>query len=125
MAAQKSPSQSHKNSNRASVSSKLQTPPNSAGPLIKLDRSSQSPPYPMADIISKQQKRRYSTANCLPIPTTSSDRAYDLPLLNSRMPLARCPSCSTVATDTMPEPETIQRVHDLCGIMPSDFLVGF
>lgn len=106
-----------------SFGSKPNTPPQANAPLIKLDRSSQSPPHPfVVELMSRQQgKRRYST-NCLPIPTSSSDRVHELPLVNTRMPLARCPSCSTVSTDTALEPHTIKRIHDICGIMPSDFL---
>lgn len=100
--------------------SKIQTPP--GAPLIMLERTSHSPPNPLAGLVSQQQKRRSSAANCLPIPTNSADKVHELPLLNSRMPLARCPSCSTVSTDTMPEEKTVQRVHDMVGIMPSDFL---
>jgi hypothetical protein len=120
MIAQATPPTNHKiASQRASIGSKHSTPPQV---LIKLDRTSQSPPYSLAAELIKQQRRRYSTANCLPIPTNSTDRVHELPLLNSRMPLARCPSCSTVSTDTAPEPQTIQRVHEICGIMPSDFM---
>ncbi|KAI6189689.1 TWiK family of potassium channels protein 12 [Aphelenchoides bicaudatus] len=124
MIAQATPPSNHKNSNqRISLGSKNNTPPQSSAPTIKLDHTSQSPPNPLAaETAGRHQRRRYSAANCLPIPTNSSDKVYDLPLLNSRMPLARCPSCSTVSTDTAPEPQTIQRVHELCGIMPSDFL---
>jgi hypothetical protein len=125
MIAQATPPSNHKTSTqRMSVGSKNNSPPQAnASVLIKLDRTSKSPPTPLsAELISKHQKRRYSTANCLPIPTNSSDRVHELPLLHSRMPLARCPSCSTVSTDTAPEPQTIQRVHEICGIMPSDFL---
>ncbi|KAI6220639.1 TWiK family of potassium channels protein 12 [Aphelenchoides fujianensis] len=96
-------------------------------PAITFDRSSGSPPdfaAPPAPSTGHRAAayRRFSTANCLPIPTTAADRVRELPLLHSRMPVHRCPSCSNVATDTPVEAETVQRVHDICGIMPSDFL---
>lgn len=124
MIAQATPPSNHKTSTqRTSIGPKNNTPPQANAPvLIKLDRTSQSPPTNQIAELIRQQRRRYSTANCLPIPTNSSDKVHELPLLNSRMPLARCPSCSTVSTDTAPEPQTIQRVHEICGIMPADFL---
>ncbi|KAI6239257.1 TWiK family of potassium channels protein 12 [Aphelenchoides fujianensis] len=95
-------------------------------PAITFDRSSGSPPDFAAPAASSGHRtaayRRFSTVNCLPIPTTAADRVRELPLLHSRMPVHRCPSCSNVATDTPVEAETVQRVHDICGIMPSDFL---
>ncbi|KAI6186763.1 TWiK family of potassium channels protein 12 [Aphelenchoides besseyi] len=91
-------------------------------PAITFDRSSGSPPDVVASTHSAPTYRRFSTANCLPIPIQPSDRVRELPILNSRMPLHRCPSCSNVATDTPVEPETVERVHNIVGIMPSDFL---
>lgn len=115
-------------------------------PTIRLDRSSDSPfgdlsihhrrhatssPHrgslPEERHITRQVVAAPSPSGqqhtCLPIPTMPSEQPNRLPLLlNARMPLQRCPSCSNVTTDSPIEAATVQRVHAACGIMPSDFL---